>query len=332
MDIDALYLKFLTNTASEQELNQLGLFLRKNPESRVALEKLEVYWQSKQVEIQVPDEEKIWGKLQEKTLIPVPTGRRYIKTKLSRIYQYAAIIIILVLSTALWWNSKIELNEKDEVKVVYITKQNPVRLRRSLTLPDGSKVHLNSESKITYPSIFAKDRVVKLTGEAYFEVVPDKSRPFRVDCYNTSTTVEGTSFNVRGYSNEETVKVSLIEGTVSVDFDEHGQISSYLLEPMQEAIYNKTSGEVQIDLFGIAEVVSWKNGVLYFKKASYEQFRAKIERWYGVTLELSNGITPKWNISGEFHNETIQNVLEVISHAANFEFKISDSKIEITIL
>lgn len=330
MDIDLLFLKFLTHTASDQELEQLEVILNENPQHRITLEKLSVYWQQKQIET-VPDEEKIWEQLQQKTHTPEDSGNFNSSIKFSRIYQYAAVIVILLLSTALWWSNQEDLKPETEVKISYITKQNPVRLKRSLTLPDGSKVHLNSESKITYPNVFTNNRVVKLVGEAYFEVVPDEANPFRVECYNTSTTVEGTSFNVRGYGDEETVKVSLVEGKVSVDFDEHGKISSYLLEPMQEATYNKTSGEIQIDLFDVAEVTSWKGGILYFKNATYEQFRVKIERWYGVELNLSNGNIPKWNISGEFHNETILNVLEVISHAENFEFTIDDLNIKITI-
>ncbi len=330
MDIDQLFLKFLTHTASDQELEQLEAILSENPEYHITLEKLRIYWQQKQIET-VPDEDRIWEKLQQKTHGPAESGDVNSSFKFSQIYKYAAVIVILLLPTALWWNGKEVPETETGIKISYVTKQNPVRLKRTLTLPDGSKVHLNSESKITYPNVFTTNRVAKLVGEAYFEVVPDKTSPFKVECYNTSTTVEGTSFNVRGYSDEETVKVSLVEGKVSVDFDEHGKISSYLLEPMQEATYNKTSGKIQIDLFNVAEVTSWKGGILYFRNATYEEFREKIERWYGVKLNLSNGPIPQWNISGEFHNETILNVLEVISHAENFEFTIDDLNIEIKI-
>lgn len=331
MDIDLLFLKFLTKTASNQELDELEALLNNNPEHRTSLEKLKIYWSNREIEA-VPDEEKIWDKLQAKTKTVQGQTSDNQTNKFSWTYQVAAAAIILLLSSVLWWSNKEESTSEPELKIAYITKQNPVRIKRSLTLPDGSKVHLNSKSKITYPNIFTNNRTVKLIGEAYFEVVADKSNPFIVECYNTSTTVEGTSFNVRGYIDEETVKVSLVEGKVSVDFDEHGQISSYLLEPMQEAIYNKMSGEIQIDLFNVAEVTSWKGGVLFFQNATYEQFRSKIERWYGVKLNLINNGIPKWNISGEFHNETIQNVLEVISHAENFEFNISDLQVDITIL
>lgn len=144
-----------------------------------------------------------------------------------------------------------------------------------IVLSDGTRVWLNAESSLTYPPAFAGAlRTVRLQGEAYFEVAPDKAHPFVVECGDLKTTVIGTSFNVRRYRQEEP-HVTLAEGSVSVT---HGG-RQLALQPGQDATLGAdgslTAREVDVQAF-----ICWKDGLFYFDGVPFERMMEDIGRWY----------------------------------------------------
>lgn len=175
--------------------------------------------------------------------------------------------------------------------IEYNTLFNPRGSKvQPLILSDGTKVWLNSESSIRFPTAFTgNERNVEITGEAYFEAAHEAARPFIVKDVNRSTEVQvlGTHFNVNTYTDESVMKVTLLEGSVKVV---KGNVTN-LLKPGQQAqigIDIKIISAVDID-----EVMAWKNGRFQFNKASLQEVMRQIARWYDVEIVYEGKIVPQ---------------------------------------
>jgi transmembrane sensor len=183
-------------------------------------------------------------------------------------------------------------------------------------LPDGSRVWLNAASSVKFPLSFGalKERKVYLTGEAYFEVSKDKSRPFRVVSEQQVVTVYGTHFNINSYGDEATVKTTLLEGSVDVN--------GTLLKPNQQAVL--AGGKINVIPVRVENVVAWKNGYFRFSAESLESIMRKVSRWYDVEVEFLNPSLKDVEFGGVVTRyTTISKVLEMLqlTEEASFELK-----------
>lgn len=162
-----------------------------------------------------------------------------------------------------------------------------------LTLPDGSRVWLNAASSITFPAAFiGKERKVKITGEAYFEVARDQSKPFLVDIDGASLVeVLGTSFNINAYRDDNNIRSTLISGSIKVS-SENRKSETAILKPGQ------TFMEGKIASLDIARVLAWKNGILDFTGRSFQSIMKDVERWYDIEVQYSGAI-PDFKLKGE---------------------------------
>lgn len=148
-----------------------------------------------------------------------------------------------------------EIAENSSSQVFFNTISTPVGGQYQILLPDGSKVWLNSASTLHFPSAFAgKERVVELTGEAYFEVAKKQQQPFRVHLHKATVEVLGTHFNIMAYPNEGNITATLLEGSVKVG---NGNRSK-LMAPGQQANIGE---EILLKEVDVDEAVAWKNGL-----------------------------------------------------------------------
>jgi len=182
-------------------------------------------------------------------------------------------------------------------KILYNKMSTPRGGQYQLVLPDGSLIWLNAESSITYPAVFAADeRRVTITGEVYFEVAKDKTKPFRVVAGDQEVEVLGTHFNINAYADEEHVKTSLLEGSVKVN--------RHMLRPGEAFMNGKVGGT------DIVQDVAWKNGVFNFNNQSLTQVMRQLARWYNLEVVYPAGI-PKKEYGGEIgRNLTMDQVLK----------------------
>lgn len=158
----------------------------------------------------------------------------------------------------------------------------------SLVLPDGSTVWLNAASSITFPTSFTgQDRDVSITGEVYFEVAKDPSRPFHVHVRDMNVTVLGTHFNIKSYENEGSVQTTLIEGAVRVNVASVEKT----LKPGDQAVLSRNSGTLEV-ASGVDTdfVMNWKNGYTSFKSADIRSIMRQVERWYDVDVKYEGAI------------------------------------------
>lgn len=196
-------------------------------------------------------------------------------------------------------------------EAVYNTLTNPRGSKSiDLTLGDGSHVWLNAGSSITYPVAFAanKERRVKMTGEAYYEIVHRDDRAgFVVENNHTEVKVLGTHFNVKAYDNEPDMKITLLEGSVGINRGDQFQ----LLKPNQQAVL--TGNVIQlVDDADTEQAVAWKNGVTSFHSVDLATILREIERWYNIETMVQGNIPDRSFYAEVSRTAALSEILKVL--------------------
>lgn len=167
---------------------------------------------------------------------------------------------------------------KPKVKEIKNTLRTLHGMECHIVLSDGTKVHLNAESQLTYPICFSdKERIVQVEGEAYFDVAPDKEHPFIVQTPHTSIRVTGTSFNVRAYADEEIESTTLISGGVKISSGNE----VFELIPNQHYTYNKKTNTNTVTNVNTELYTSWESGSFIFLNVPLENVMSYLSKWYG---------------------------------------------------
>jgi transmembrane sensor len=215
-------------------------------------------------------------------------------------------------------------NPGDAALNKFNTMQTPRGGLYQVTLPDGTKVWLNSASTLKYPLAFSGgERKVELNGEAYFEVAHNKDLPFRVISPNQTVEVLGTHFNVNTYTDEAHSKTTLLEGSVRITALNFGV--SKVLSPGEQAII-KSSG-IQVKIVDTDNAIAWKNGLFQFDNEDIHTIMRKISRWYDVDVEYKEDLGDM-RFGGSVSRFTdIQQVLRKLELTNTIHFKIEGRRI-----
>lgn len=207
--------------------------------------------------------------------------------------------------------------------LLYNTITTPRGGQYQVTLADGTKVWLNAESSLRFPIAFkGKDREVELTGEAYFEVKADKSKPFLVKAGETETHVLGTNFNIMAYSDEGAVKTTLLDGAVSMALG----TQSAFLRPGEQGQYDEGRGRIATRAVNTRAVVAWKDGYYFFDRTPVQSVMRQIARWYDVQI-VYQGKAPQDEIVGKLpRSADVREVLHIME-LIGIRFKIEGKTI-----
>lgn len=207
-----------------------------------------------------------------------------------------------------------------------LTASTPRGGTYQVTLPDGTAVWLNADSKITFPSQFSgKTRAIQLTGEAYLEVAKDKAHPFIVESKGQKVTVLGTHFNINAYNDESEIKTTLLEGSVEVSAAGVSSGMRYRLKPGQQSLNNGAT--IQVSQAKVAEVTAWKNGDFQFNEEKLSSIMKKLERWYDVEIVLSDKLADVTVTGNIARNRNISRVLSMMEKTNRIHFKIEGRRI-----
>ena len=200
--------------------------------------------------------------------------------------------------------------------------------KANITLPDGSEVVLNSDSKLSYPRNFGvAKRVVKLEGEAYFEVAKN-GRSFVVETNQLDITVLGTSFDVKAYEEDEKVVTTVVDGSVRVSADNG---TEHILHPCDELSYSvrsKNFTKKRID--DINQVALWSKNQLVFRGESFEEIAVMLSRMYNVEVAFLSEEAKQYTFSGIIRNNSLLNVVEIMSLTAPIKCNLSGKMIVIS--
>lgn len=209
-----------------------------------------------------------------------------------------------------------EVGQSNEV--VFNMLQTPRGGQYKITLPDGTKVWLNAASSLKYPVEFVgNERRVEISGEAYFEVAKNATKPFKVQLNNMEVEVLGTHFNINGYTDEDDIRTTLLEGRVKVTAAD----KSKLLQPGQQAQLN-TSGNIYVaNDVDLEEVVAWKDGNFQFENSDIKTVMRQLARWYDVEVSYKGAIN-KHFVGSISRNVKLSQVLSMLQQTGEVKFKI----------
>jgi transmembrane sensor len=243
--------------------------------------------------------------------------------------KYAAILIIGVIISggALYFGI---IKPSINGNLASIEYSNQKREKVELILPDGSKVTLNAKTSINYPKEFSKQsRNIQLSGEAYFEVIRDTTRPFIVNTSNITIEVLGTTFNVMAYSDDTIIETTLVTGKVKLSRlnPSTNKVQSVILTPNHKAVFYKADERFVLDKVNVFASLSWKLGKLEFDNEPLESMVKKLERWYDVKIVLSDNLKNKYRYTLTIDKETIEEVLEMIKKTSPINYTKANGEI-----
>lgn len=270
------------------------------------------------------------------------------KTIYLSLVKYAAVFILAFVLSWVLYNYRFQSNisEKilNEISIPNGSKGN-------IILPDGSKVWLNSGSRLSYSDFTnSATRDVFLEGEAFFDVKSNKNKPFFVNTSSLKIKVLGTKFNVKSYPDEKTTEAILVSGKVEIESINSQKVLT--LKPNQKVTFNKESlnkfeteqkqstnlspqKPIVEKISGVVESVNtetataWKDEKLIFNNEKFINLVVKLERWYDVKIELKDSLINNYRYTGTFEKENIEQALRALKLASPIDYKIHKNKVEI---
>lgn len=284
---------------------------------------------------QLSDEEKLieayrFG--QEKKEVNVDAAYLSVKSRIRkkspviRLYQqinrYAAILLLPLIVLAVWSLSK-NFSQSNTINYSQSVQQIecPVGIRSQVSLPDGTKVWLNSGSSIKYNLPFnTAKRQVELHGEAYLDVAKMVGSSFRIFSGNVSVEVLGTQFNFKSYQEDEHIEVSLLEGEIKLSVgNDKKEIRKATLKPGDYMSYNKNDQSTVLVNKDLDDIVAWKSGRLVFSDTPLTEVAMELERWYGIEVEIADDDLLAYKYTTTFENESLLQVIELLELSSALE-------------
>ncbi|WP_018337801.1 FecR family protein [Butyricimonas synergistica] len=192
-----------------------------------------------------------------------------------------------------------------------------------VVLGDGTKIHLNSASRLRYPTVFSEgERRVQLTGEAYFEVTQGES-PFVVETSREEVKVFGTEFNVMAYEDEDISKTTLIKGSVGVRVKNTVSVEFQKIVPGEQFLLNRETGKPEIVKVDVYPYTAWREGLFVSRNDNLETILRKVARWFDVEIFYQNPGLKQKRFFGIMKRQTsLQEVLDVIAEAGDVHFNV----------
>lgn len=344
----------LSGEANIDELQALEQYLEQHPENRLQVETFEKIW--KETILQVPVDSKTAyerhiNKIKSNPVLSIEAGEGIIgksrvlnlKKVLLRATAVAASVLLIFLSV-LYFTNKTNNDVVATDKEVHLVSTK-YGFKKKVLLPDGTQVWLNSGSSISYNKDFSKNmREVKLSGEAFFDVVKDVQHPFVIHTKIMDVKVLGTAFNIRSYPDEQTTVTSLVRGRVQIILHQNPG-KSLFLNPNDKIIIqnlsvdisnqqNEKGEEPRVVLTQMHKLkqdstsfeTSWVSNKLAFDNETLEHIALKLERWFDVKVRVQDENLKAGTYYGVFDDENLEEVLTALRLTGNFHFKIVDGK------
>jgi ferric-dicitrate binding protein FerR (iron transport regulator) len=287
-------------------------------DNRIELMKYKKIWEEAQIVLNSEqfDKEQAWKRVDDINRRNIRLHRR---RKRLRYLTAAAVLLLPVLILTWQLLAKQQDSETSDLSVELKAAYGQVS---KFTLPDGSSVWLNADSRLTYTDAFNKDsRSVELSGEAYFEITKNTRKPFTVKAEEVSVQVLGTVFNIQSYPLEKKIETTLLKGSVRIM---HKNIpkGGIFLRPGQQLLFDKSDKSVLVKDVDIAPYTSWKEGKLIFRHTTLKEAFAIIERNFRIKIIVNDKSLEECKIRGHFGlDEKPEDIMEALMETLKFEYE-----------
>jgi len=268
--------------------------------------------------------ETLYGKRSEiglKIYKNIKVGLKSFEKKKTSFFKWSRVAAVLLIMLGAYLGfSELKKYQVSEEQIEYLIKSTRPGQKKTIKLSDGTSITLNSESTLKIPKVFAENkREVELTGEAYFNVTTNPEKPFIVKSGQLITKVFGTKFNVNAFPEDIFTQVSLIEGTIKVEIENHNEV--YQVKPSQQIIFDKTRNKTYMKKFSEIQVAGWKDNLFVFRNEPLKEVLKKVSRAYGVKLEVKDKKDNKRKVTTELRNVSITNVAELLKFSTRLRYE-----------
>ncbi len=268
------------------------------------------------------EREKSSAWIQESWIRKSKEGQNYWDGQRNVFWRVAAsVAIILAVGVGSLWSRHFFSNQLQSKDIRF---ESPAGEKSKIVLADGTLVWLNSQTILNYNVL--KPRSVTLDGEAYFEVAEDRKHPFEVmTTSGLKVTVLGTKFNLQSFAGENLVETTLEEGVVTITGIDNGR--AVKLKPGQKATFNTRTNQLQVENVS-AEIYSvWKNNELRFTDITFGELIPRIERWYGIKVEMDSGISTADRFTMTIKTESLRELLTMMQLTSKFDYEINGEEV-----
>ena len=330
--------KVLSGEATWKEKREITKWANKSDENEAILRLSQKTWNETKTKIEVEGSEDIFENIINKIEIKAQASHRQKVTNLStrssrrKLMYLAAAIALAMATTFMFINQFTDEASVATSKQESVQKVNTKGQKLKVLLLDGTSIWLNGESSLSYAKPFGvENRQVVLTGEAYFDVAHDANKPFTVKTGSISTTALGTTFNIQAYDTNSYIDVDLESGKVLVAVNEPDRQQQVFVDPGERVRFNKDSKRMLKSEFDPLHVLGWKDGILSFKDANFEEVMSSLSRWYGVKFVIKNASKNEnnWDYTARFENDYLSSILSGMSFTKNFEYTINNDIVTI---
>ena len=305
-----LLARYFAGECSEKEIQWIERWRKENPSNEKAFVEFSAIWEHSGSVNQDfhPDTVKALAKINSK-LEQLEHPERIDTKHRSFLFYVLRIAAVLILAFLIWYGY-----EKFQQKETLITETTGEKETKELVLPDGTMITLNSNSILKYPEKFEKtSRNVELVGEAYFEVAKNPEIPFLISAQNTLTRVVGTAFNLRAIPDEVDVILTVEEGKVAFSVGENEKLKIVNLKAGDKGVVNKATQHLTESKNEDANFMAWKTKRLVFKNTPLIKVADDLSRYYNVKFEIKNPKSDSVEVSINFNNNTIDQMIEAMS-------------------
>ncbi|NQZ78398.1 MAG: FecR domain-containing protein [Ekhidna sp.] len=296
-----LITKYLSNECSDSELEEVQSWIAESADHAKAVKNLQDLWEASGTSESIStDTKSAWGKLSNSLKQKKAASFQPERKKESNWLKYAATILPLIIGAFMLFYSK-------GPKTISLTNDGIEPMQ--VWLPDSSLIWLRTNASFEYPEVFAdNERRVKLQGEGYFDIQPDKKNPFIVQSGETEIRVLGTEFNLKVMSGRS--EVAVYEGSV-LFYESQNIDNSETLRVNQKASYSSSSQEFQKQENISINEIAWKTGILSFEEDSYSTVFDELEKYYSQKIEIKDDLTDCY-ITTVFDNIQLEDCFEII--------------------
>ena len=316
--------KFFAGETSDSELDLLKNWLTESRVNRKEFDEENEIWQETNLQVKYKyfNAEKGWENVRAKIARGnIYTGSRVVVLKKSIFWSIAvaaSIAILIALGNIFLWRTEIKNNLSGNNAITKIRTHEGERV--DITLPDSTRIIMNSGSTIEYSNDFnVKDRKIRLFGEAYFDVVKNSEKPFQVYLDKMTVVATGTKFNIFSYNSENRIEATLEDGSINVVIP--GKETIYV-SPGQQVTYFTNNNKAVVEDVTIESFTSWKENILRLNDTPFEEALRNIARRHNVIFEIQDSKLLDLKYTATFIDESIEEIMQMLKAVSPIGYKI----------